>query len=309
MILLHYIPRKLNVGELILKVKMNRLLSTILAFTLAILLAGCDKDENPVDLEPPVITMTSPEEHKIYKAGIDIEFIANFSDNEALATYSIDIHNTFDEHQHGRILEDPELIKFSFKQNYSLPSLTFASVEELIAVPGNIVAGPYHFIVQSIDAAGNATSYQNGNTIEIEIFLTNESMAVVDITNLVDEKLELMANSAFIVEGNIIDPTHPTLQGFSEVIVILGEEHDHEEGDARIAEVSAYELDLEGEALNPYLLETGKLDLKAMIDFTPDNAFFDQMNNAGLDQLLLWIQVIDRQGNFTVSETTVLLKP
>ena len=55
-----------------------KLLATI------ILLAGCTKDENPVDLEPPVISMTLPVQHEIHDAESGILFNANFSDNEAL---------------------------------------------------------------------------------------------------------------------------------------------------------------------------------------------------------------------------------
>ena len=171
------------------------------------------------------------------------------------------------------------------------------------------MAGPYHFIVQSIDAAGNSTSFQNGTNVEIEIFLANNSMAVVSITNLENDKLEILPNIPFNVEGTIRDPDHPTLQGFNEVFISLGEDHEHGDHSGRLTLENVYEIEYEGAQLIPFEIEPGLLDLSSMIVFTPDNTFFDKINNEGIDELLLSIQVIDLQGNYTVSETLVLLKP
>lgn len=259
-------------------------------------------NEELTDLTPPQIDVDSPENGQKFAAGSVIPFEAVFTDNLGLGTYSIDIHNAFDSHGHGRKAEDPDLIKFSFKDNYELPETTafVAVLPEEIVVPPNTMAGPYHFIVQAIDAEGNATSYQDGSIVELEILITNESMAVIEIMNLVNDELEIEASLPFTVEGTITDPPHPDLQGIEEVFISLGEpEGESEQDHGRKAE-TLYEINLEGSGLDPYYNQEGSLDISAMIDFTLSEQELVELLAEGIEHLELKIEAHDMQGNISI---------
>src|SRR5690606_10325437 len=82
-------------------------------------------------------------------AGTEVDFEAEFEDDVQLGQYRFDIHNNFDGHSHGRILED-----FSLSGTYDLEGNAHA-VHEHIDVPSNATPGEYHFTLQFFDAAGN----------------------------------------------------------------------------------------------------------------------------------------------------------
>lgn len=268
--------------------------------TACLALAACESDLPP-DLTPPHIELDNPKMGGKFSAGTYIPFNALFSDDQSLGTFSIDIHNAFDDHGHGRIAEDPELSKFSYKRNFELPPSTahIIALPEEIFIPVETMAGPYHFIVQAIDAVGNATSFQDASNVEREIQITNASMARVDITNILNDELEIEADFPFIVEGTITDPPHPALQGFELVYIALGEPdeghaHEHE----RMAE-NLFENYTEGSQLDPYYNQDGSLNLSKLINFTPGSQDLSTLQNEGVDHLVLTIEVHDIQGNIT----------
>jgi hypothetical protein len=186
------------------------------------LLAGCNKndDETPLDTTPPTVSNVqinglAPGAEIVVAPGSEMDFDATFSDDRELGQYRIDIHDDFDEHNHGRIKSEP----FEFNQVYNLSGTT-QSVHELIDIPENAAPGPYHLTLYYFDAAGN-----EGEVVVIDILIADpESQPAINIISPdFDEEIEVQPGESFEIAGTITDP-----DGLDEVHIILGhEEHDH----------------------------------------------------------------------------------
>lgn len=283
--------------------------------------SGCmNPDDAMLDITPPDIDMVFPLPRTDQAAGGFINFEASFTDDLELGSYSIDIHDNIDGHGHGRIAHpatDPSLIRWSFKRNYTIPPgliLFVAQHDDDIEISAKAVAGPYHFIVQAVDLAGNATSYQDGSTREVEIYITNDSQPVVNITNLVNGELELAQGIQFVAEGWITDPTSGPYAGIHLLEVILGEDHgdDGQHDHARFAQDEHGDLihaDYEGPELLTFTTD-GAIQLDKIfqqINFHPGQEQMDDLLADGLDHLLLTLKVKDEQGNLTLDHTPVHL--
>ncbi len=141
---------------------------TILLFTLLCALWACssDSDDNAKDMTYPEITdkgiTANPIDCQQYKRGETIYVCYQFSDNQALGNYNIEIHNNFDHHTHGTTHTDcpmdanKEPVKpFVFNQDYTIPagSKSYTAKVE-IPIPADADAGDYHFMIRLTDAAG-----------------------------------------------------------------------------------------------------------------------------------------------------------
>ena len=62
-------------------------------------LVSCDNEN--LDNEKPVVKIVSPMEDELVKPGSAIHFEVELSDNVALASYKVEIHDAFDGHGHG----------------------------------------------------------------------------------------------------------------------------------------------------------------------------------------------------------------
>ena len=71
----------------------------ILLFAVLTAFTSCEKELN--DNENPVIVLSSPVEDAKIRPGSAIHFEVTFSDNEALASYKVNIHGAFDGHGHS----------------------------------------------------------------------------------------------------------------------------------------------------------------------------------------------------------------
>lgn len=279
---------------------------------------SCD-DLELIDTNRPSIEVKVPVWGDYLQAGEQVLFEATFTDDLELATYNIEIHENFTGHTHGRIAvtkDDPSLSKWSFKQSFTIPDgliLFQAVLDEEIGMPTNTMAGPYHFIVQAIDLAGNATNFQDGSAVELEIYITNDSQPIISITNIESGELDIEVDKLFIAEGNVTDPTTGAYAGMLSMDVILDEGlhdgHDHVHG-GRIAE--------EGhEALIDVFYEEGELDQFIVdgaivlgkvfehLNFTLTQDQLNELITEEIDHLLLTIRVNDKQGNIAVSNTDV----
>lgn len=289
-------------------------LKTIFSLTAlaAILLAGCDdEDGENIDNTPPTITVNSPSDDSSLEAGDAVVFDAVFDDNAELSQFNIEIHENFDGHSHGRIANDPSLAKYSFKQNFDIPGGTSyqARLDEEIVISSDAMAGPYHFIVQAVDATGNSTSFQDGSTAEIEVFITNDSQAKIEITNLENDELEIEVGVPFMVEGSVSDPTTTgDYAGIDEIEIVLGEAHEeHDHDHSRLAEEDFIDVDMNEETMTDYMVE-GKLSLDKVfqeVNFTLSQTQLDELKAEEIDHLELSITVWDKQGNISVSTTEV----
>ncbi len=284
-----------------------------------------------IDITAPEIDVFEPHGTDEHSAGEFIAFEATIMDDLELGSYSIDVHDNLDGHGHGRIAQpkdDPGLERWIFKKNYTIPEgyiMYAAKHDDDILIAENAMAGPYHFIVQAVDQAGNATNYQDGSTVEFEVMITNDSQPVVTIANLVEGELEIQEGVRFQVEGDISDPTTGTYSGFHWMEILLGE--DHEESHEHIHASSGQEgsevylhgrtgqdehealidADYEGAELEIFMTE-GVIQLDQVfesINFTLSQEQLDELISENVDHLLLSLKVKDEQGNLTISKTVV----
>jgi hypothetical protein len=142
-----------------------------LAYGLSILLGtamiSCSSDDDaPRDSVAPIITLNEPFEDEIIAPGGEVHFDADFTDNEALQSYKIDIHYAGDGHSHRPITFDEDHDhgeEWAFEIT-GMISGTSANAHMHIDVPTMIEhdgemhpikKGAYHFSVFALDAAGN----------------------------------------------------------------------------------------------------------------------------------------------------------
>lgn len=129
-------------------------------------ITACKKDETNIDTEYPVIDVTSssafPIQCSTLTRGQKFTFKAKFSDNVALGSYSLDIHNNFDHHSHSTEVSDCAMdakktpIKpFLFINTFQIPSGTnsYEAINE-ITIPADIDPGDYHFLIKVTDKEG-----------------------------------------------------------------------------------------------------------------------------------------------------------
>jgi len=292
--------------------------SGTLFIILLLVFQSCDEDDD-VDTTAPTIEITDPVSGEAFEAGDHAHFEGIFTDDIALATFKIDIHNNFDGHDHGGrtavVAEDPGLIKWAYEESFDIPAGSKnydAHLHDEIEIPGNTMAGPYHFIVSAIDQSGNATSFQDGSTKEIEVFITNDSQPMVDITNLENDELEIEEGVVFMVEGTISDPVPATgdYAGMHGLQILLGEPEEHGEEhthNGRIADEHLIEKAYDHEAFESFMDGENIIleNIFADINFTLSEQQHTELEEEEIDHLELTIRVEDEQGNITVSKTEV----
>lgn len=126
-------------------------LSVVLCFSFY----ACSEDD--ADTTKPVIMLDEPEDGDSLRIGESVHFEADFSDDEALGSYLIEIHNNFDGHNHKvSSTRSEETVPFSLKKSYDLSNLRNTHVHHHdIVIPENATPGAYHLVVYCTDAAGN----------------------------------------------------------------------------------------------------------------------------------------------------------
>ncbi len=149
----------------------------ILLFAALTAFTSCEKELN--DSEKPLIVLSSPVEDTEIRPGSAIHFEMTLSDNEALASYKVNIHGAFDGHDHSassplrtgkaatRATEDSMAFEKSWLESDFIklgeePIAGKRSVtihHHLMQVPDSIDGRPvkeghYHFIVYCTDSSG-----------------------------------------------------------------------------------------------------------------------------------------------------------
>lgn len=191
--------------------KLSRTLM-LLSLTAAII-TGCKKDN---DDEKPVITVNEPSNNFTANTGADIHFEAEFTDNEELSQYKIEIHDNFDGHTH----EKTETTPWTVNQIVDITGKS-KTVHEHIEVPSDAPAGPYHFIVTCLDAAGNEADFVE---LEFEVVNTSDVVApTIDITSPTDGQQFTVGDNIDII-GTVSDD-----QEVEEVEVVIEREADETE--------------------------------------------------------------------------------
>ncbi|MBR6110665.1 MAG: DUF4625 domain-containing protein [Paludibacteraceae bacterium] len=135
----------------------KNILFFVLSAIMCVSFSACDEED--ADTTKPVITLDEPEDGDSLRIGESVHFECDFSDDEALGSYLIEIHNNFDGHGHKISSsqtrgEDTEA--FYFKKSYDISNLRNTHVHHHdIVIPENATPGAYHLIVYCTDAAGN----------------------------------------------------------------------------------------------------------------------------------------------------------
>ena len=148
--------------------KINRNLNIVMAVLMtAMMVTGCSKeDKNGVDTEYPTIDLTAPgafpKQCAELKKGETFTAVITVTDNMELGSMSIDVHHNFDHHTHSTEIEECTLapIKdpvnpFLLLQTMPIPAgqKTYTLITD-IAVPGDVDAGDYHFMIRVTDKEG-----------------------------------------------------------------------------------------------------------------------------------------------------------
>ncbi|MEO9966852.1 MAG: DUF4625 domain-containing protein [Reichenbachiella sp.] len=251
---------------------------------------SCD-DDDTVDTSAPQITLEDPVNGEAVAAGTAMDVHADLEDDVNLATYSITIHDNFDGHAHGRLLVE----NFSFSESYEVEGTDTHVIQE-VNIDAEATAGPYHFIMEAIDAAGNATSFQDDSSIEIEIWITNETMAHIHLMDANDaeiDELEGTLGEALAIYGEVEDESG-TLDHVLISVGHLEEEagadgHDH----GRILEDNIFEEEYEVEGETSVLLQ----DLLANESIIITQADLDELEEE--EHLYLIVQATDGEGNIS----------
>ena len=100
--------------------KTKNYLSIISILFFSFLFVSCSKEDEG-DTIKPVIDLLEPEEGAILRIGSShgVHFEMNLHDNEAIASYKINIHNNFDGHSHTRASEAGITKPFTFERTYT----------------------------------------------------------------------------------------------------------------------------------------------------------------------------------------------
>lgn len=155
-------------------------MKVILYTSLVLLLAttACSSSDDPTkDQQAPVIEYdgqtSNPLDCQVYRRGDVIPFNYTFTDNEALGSFNIEIHNDFDHHTHSTsIAECPLDAKKSpvhpwvYNKDYPIPGGEKHYTARIdIPIPTDIDEGDYHFMIRVTDAA----SWQQIRGVTIKI--------------------------------------------------------------------------------------------------------------------------------------------
>lgn len=186
------------------------LFSALLMFAVA-----CSEDDDNQDTTTPNIlsVQMNGEDHDLsFSAGSSIQVSAELSDNEELGELKIDIHDLFDGHDHGKMA----LSTWETTQVIALSGSNTTANSTLI-VPDSTLAGPYHAILQLLDAAGNEAEFK-----EIEFILTNGQEPQIQIEEPNFDTLNISPGSSISLVGSVSDDTD-----LQEISLLIYEDADH----------------------------------------------------------------------------------
>jgi hypothetical protein len=157
-------------------------MNTIIKFSIVCLMAifsltfiACKKDDGDTtkpDTTKPEIKLIEPAEGDALQIGDEhgVHFEAEFSDNEMLASYKVDIHPNFDNHGHATTKDITGTVDFEFNQSWDISGKKNADIHHHeIKIPENATPGAYHMMVYCADAAGNESH------IAVNIELSHEA--------------------------------------------------------------------------------------------------------------------------------------
>ncbi|KAB1068205.1 DUF4625 domain-containing protein [Tamlana haliotis] len=148
------------------------------ALILLLFLASCSSDDGAdKDEEKPTITINYddgfPQACEALKRGETYNFRALVTDNQALASYSLNIHNNFDHHTHDDQEGDCSLEPVKEPVNPLLVVDNYAidgapdsyEINIAITIPNDVDTGDYHCAYSVTDETG----WQSRTSVDIKI--------------------------------------------------------------------------------------------------------------------------------------------
>jgi hypothetical protein len=293
-------------------------LSILLLFVWS-LISSCGENQDPQDLEAPLITSLSAGQTILPSPGMvispkeeSVEVRFKVSDPSGVNQILLDIHGGFDGHSHARLSNSFERlnVKQIFSSTSTDPKLVIpAGAREVMidahrvswvgsnaAVVGNLLAGPYHITISATDQEGNQTSFADGSNYHTTFYIQRPYAPSVQVAKQSNGKIKATVNQRLSIEGNVVVSGNPISSPlkFVWMRLINGEDLDEEKSlvEATFGEVMAGESSwrkLKGESLS----NTETLDLGKMLLENPINV------PSGQDNLSLVIWVEDTAGNVT----------
>ncbi|MRH99506.1 DUF4625 domain-containing protein [Kriegella sp. EG-1] len=153
-------------------------LKHIYLFSLLLLIGSCSNDDGvKIDEEKPTISVNYtggfPQGCALLTRGETYNFKAMVTDNSALASYSIDIHQNFDHHTHDDQVTDCTLDALKqatnpliFIENYTIEGgLTSYEINIPVTISSDVEVGDYHCAYSVTDETG----WQSRTSIDIKI--------------------------------------------------------------------------------------------------------------------------------------------
>lgn len=143
--------------------KISKLLLILILFAAAF--SSCKEDED-TDQTAPIIDLSAedafPQQCDTLYRGQTFTFIATFTDNEGLGSYSLDVHNNFDHHSHTTEVEECDpwpdqtpINPYLLIEGYEIPGAPQSFTTQLeITIPDDVDMGDYHFMIRVVDVNG-----------------------------------------------------------------------------------------------------------------------------------------------------------
>ena len=209
----------------------------------AMTLLSCNTDDDSIrDMEAPVIAAAEgreeirPRQGEVMRATSDHMHVRfSVTDPSGIQQVRLDLHSAFDGHTHGRLANDFEPLLINqvipvngatfYNQDGHDTDIYWAGPNS--PVQGNVLAGPYDFVIDATDIHGNVTSHADGNNYSTTIYIERPYGPQMAVTNLHDDELEGTSGQNLIVQGSAFRGDHPLSSDITFLWVRLAEEeHD-----------------------------------------------------------------------------------
>lgn len=238
-----------------------------------------------VDDLPPNIQFPNDAIYTSKFMGDSIHVMINFTDNEALNQYKIDIHSNHDGHNHGKpqdVLEKWDTLIIG-----SL-SGTADAIDFYVPIPKGYLPGPYHFSVYCLDKNGNEAASN------FPLILKDETDTIAPVVAVQSPQANAILASPFVVAANVSDMLSSGVAAaeLNRVEVIL--ENISSEIEFEVADYNAVQL---GSSLLLYDPATGVLNLNNL----------SIPSGAAAGNYRLRLLVFDAYFNLGVAEIPVVL--
>jgi hypothetical protein len=136
-------------------------------------LTACNNDDGEdgsgPDTSKPTITLISDTEETV-SAGSNLNIRATLSDDRQLASVRIEIHDAFDGHTHEKTSNT-----FALDTVIQTGNVRSFDVNINVLIPTDASTGPYHVMLNALDASGNIADFQ-----EIDLTVTSASAPRID---------------------------------------------------------------------------------------------------------------------------------